>query len=153
MHAYILIRTFAKLDFEKYSIIPAYDFSVFGLYMGIIGASKTQNFIYDGMVLLKSLKSYLCSQMRTYFYRTIRVCLMSGINCKFKVIFWLYKNMFFSVLPSQYHLRTYLCGRSVLSEKSYMCTKSNNDLALTTSQGVFFEGMSNEWWVSRMKIH
>ena len=65
MHAYILIRTFAKLDFEKYSIIPAYDFSVFGLYMGIIGASKTQNFIYDGMVVLKSLKSYLCSQMRT----------------------------------------------------------------------------------------
>ena len=51
MHAYILIRTFAKLDLEKYSIIPAYDFSVFGLYMGIIGASKTQNIIYDGMEL------------------------------------------------------------------------------------------------------
>ena len=56
MHAYILIHryTFAKLYFEKYSIIPTYDFSVFGFYIGIIGASKTQNLIYAKLFVISN---------------------------------------------------------------------------------------------------
>ena len=82
MHAYVLIRTFAKLDFEKYSIIPAYDFSMFGLYMGIIGVSKTQNIIY-GITFLKSLKKLFIlaiSQMRTIC--TNMYVLLESVSCQ-----------------------------------------------------------------------
>ena len=85
-------------------------FCVWSLY-GHNRGIKNANF-YLQRALLKSTKKLfiISNEDNTYFSRTIRVCFMSGINCKFSDIFLLRKNMLF---PSYSIPFTYLYGMYV----------------------------------------